>query len=88
MLLRHLAFATGLAVAAAPVAAHAAPPAPAVVQTVKASPKPSTSDAARSYAQREAQDPKAGDFRGGDAVIVTISGGALLVLLLVLLIVV
>ena len=85
MLLRNLALATTLAVGA-PAVAFAAD-APAVVQTVKAAPKASTSDAT-SYAQREKQDQKAADFQGGDLVVVGISGGAILVLLILLLILV
>ena len=85
MLLRHLALATTLAVAA-PAAAFAAPEAAAVVETVKvAAPTPSVSDAT-SYAEREKQDAKAASFQGGDLVVVGVSGGAILVLLLLVLV--
>ena len=83
MLLRNLALATSLAVAA-PAAAFA-DTAPVAAETVKVqAPKASASDAA-SYAQREKQDQKAADFRGGDVLVVGISGGAILVLLILIL---
>ncbi len=85
MLLRKLALATTLAVAA-PATAFAAPSTPAAVETVKVqAPASSTSDAA-GYAQREQHDQKAANFQGGDLVVVGVSGGAILVLLLLLLI--
>jgi hypothetical protein len=85
MLLRNLALATTLAVAA-PAVAYAAPEAPAAVETVTVkAPQASPSDA-KGYADREKQDQKAADFQGGDVLVVGISGGAILVLLLLLLI--
>ena len=84
MLLRNLALATSLAVAA-PAAAFADTQ-PVAAETVKVkAPKASSTDATN-YAQREKQDQKAADFQGGDVLIVGISGGAILVLLLLLLI--
>ena len=85
MLLRHLALASSLALAAAPAVAYAE--APVAAQTVKVdAPKPGTADA-KGYAEREQQDKKTGEFQGGDEVVIGVSGGALLVLLLVLLII-
>lgn len=88
MLLRTLALATTLAVAAAPAVAFAdtGARAPVAAETVKThAPKASASDATN-YAQREKQDGKAANFQGGDVLVVGISGGAILVLLLLLLI--
>ena len=84
MLLRKLALATTLAVAA-PTVALAAEPA-AVVETVKVNAPASSSSDAKNYAEREQQDHKAANFQGGDLVVIGISGGAILVLLLLLLI--
>jgi hypothetical protein len=84
MLLRNLALATTLAVGA-PAVAFAAEK-PAVVETVKVqAPTPSSTDA-KSYAEREQQNQKTADFKGGDMLVVGISGGAILVLLFLLLI--
>jgi hypothetical protein len=86
-MLRNLALATSLAVAAAPAVAYAAPAAPVAAHTVKvAAPAQASSTDAKSYADREAQSQKAGDFRGGDAVVIGVSGGAIVVLLILLLI--
>ena len=85
MLLRNLAIASTLAVAA-PAAVYAATQAPVAVQTVKTSAPVSSSTDSAGYAEREKQDQKAQDFKGGDAVVIGISGGAILVLLLLLLI--
>jgi hypothetical protein len=86
MLLRHLALASSLALAAAPAIAYAAPSTPALVETVKAAaPQSSTTDAS-SYAEREARDSKVASFQGGDLVVIGVSGGAILVLLFLLLI--
>jgi hypothetical protein len=85
MLLRNLAIASTLAVAA-PAAYAAAPQAPVAVQTVKVKAPMSNASDATGYAQREKQDQKAQSFKGGDVVVVGISGGAILVLLLLLLI--
>ena len=84
MLLRNLALATSLAVAAAPAVAYAEPAVAAETVKVQA-PKANASDATN-YAEREKQDQKAANFQGGDVLVVGISGGAILVLLLLLLI--
>lgn len=86
MLLRNLALATSLAVAAAPAVAYAGPTAPVAAETVKVKAPQSSQSDSTSYAQREKQDKKAADFQGGDVLVVGISGGAILVLLLLLLI--
>jgi hypothetical protein len=87
MLLRKLALATTLAIGTVGAPAVAFAEAPAAVETVKVNkaPQPSQSDSTN-YAQREKQDQKAADFKGGDVIVVGISGGAILVLLLLLLI--
>ena len=84
MLLRNLAIASTLALAA-PAVAYAAPEAPAAVQVVKTD-APAPKADSHNYAQREAQSQKAADFQGGDLLIVGISGGAIIVLLFLLLI--
>jgi hypothetical protein len=85
MLLRNLALASTLAIAA-PAVAYAAPEAPAAVQVVKTQQAPAPAADSHNYAQREAQDQKAADFQGGDLLVVGISGGALIVLLFLLLV--
>ncbi len=87
MLLRNLALATSLAIAAAPAAVYADAPAAVETVQVKAPLASSTADA-KSYADREQQEPKAADFQGGDLVVIGVSGGALIVLLFLLLILV
>jgi uncharacterized low-complexity protein len=85
MLLRNLAIASTLAIAAPAVAyAAEAPAAVEVVKTDAAAPKAAADS--HNYAQREAQDQKTADFQGGDLLIVGISGGAIIVLLFLLLI--
>jgi hypothetical protein len=86
MLLRNLALASSLALAAAPAAVYADAPAAAETVQLKA-PKTSSTDA-KSYADREQQEPKAAEFQGGDVVVIGVSGGALIVLLFLLLILV
>ena len=83
MLLRNLALASSLALAAAPAAAYAAPQTSALVE--RASVKTSTST---DYAEREQQDKQVGEFQGGDMIVIGVSGGALIVLLFLLLILV
>lgn len=88
MLLRNLALASSLAIAAVPAAAYAAPQA-AAAQTVQVStPKAGTSAETKSYAEREQLSTQAADFQGGDIVVIGVSGGALVVLLFLLLILV
>lgn len=86
-LTRHLAFASALALAAAPAAAT--PTAPVAADTVKSATPVAApmQDDRSSYAQREAQDKAVADFEGGSVVVIGMSGGALLVLLLLLLII-
>ncbi len=89
MLLRNIVFATSLLVGAAPAFADA-PSTPAAevskdhAPNVRAS-QQADSDASQ-YAEREKQDPKAGDFQGGDMIVIGASGGVILVLLCLLLI--
>lgn len=88
-LTRTLAFASALALAA-PTAALAAPNAPVATQTVASdavrAPAPASGQENR-YAEREQQDPKVGEYEGGNTVVIGISGGALVVLLLILLLI-
>jgi hypothetical protein len=84
MLLRNLAIASTLAIAAPAVAVAADAPVAAEVQKTPAA-APQSSDS-HNYAQREAQDKKTADYQGGDLLIVGISGGAIIVLLFLLLI--
>ena len=84
MLLRNLAIASTLAIAAPAVAVAAE--APAAVEVVKTNAAAPQSSDSHNYAQREAQDKKAADFQGGDLLIVGVSGGAIIVLLFLLLI--
>ena len=86
MLLRNLALASSLALAAAPAAVYADVPAAVETAQVKA-PTASSADAT-SYADREQQEPTVADFQGGDLVVIGVSGGALIVLLFLLLILV
>lgn len=90
MLLRpaSLALAAGLALGA-PASIAMADNAPVAAEHVQAPAQPtsSTQDATR-YAQREQQDQKAANYKGGDLVVVGASGGAILVVLLLLLILV
>lgn len=74
---------TGLAVAAAPTIA-AAERAPIVQVERNEAPAPAK-DEGRNYAQREAQDKKAADYRGGNTVVIAMSGSAFVILLLLLL---
>jgi hypothetical protein len=85
MLLRNFALATSLALGAAPSAVYAAPT--AVVERASGVTRPSADDS-KSYAEREQQDKQAGEFQGGDVVVIGVSGGALIVLLFLLLILV
>jgi hypothetical protein len=74
---------TGLALAAVPTIA-AAERAP-IVQVERNEAPAQAKDEATSYAQREAQDKKAADYRGGNTVVIALSGSAFVVLLLLLL---
>lgn len=87
MLLRPASLALAAAIGvAAPVAAYA-DNAPVAAEHVKAPAQPAASaQDSHNYAQREAQDQKAADYKGGDLLIVGASGGAILVILLLLLI--
>lgn len=76
---------TGLAVAAAPtIAAADRAPIVEIVKTEKAPAQASENDAG-SYAQRESQDKKVANYRGGNTVVIAMSGGAFVVLLFLLL---
>lgn len=84
MSLRNFALITALATAATPAIALAekAP----TVDVVK-SEKPAQAEQvdASSYAQRETQDKKVADYKGGSTVVIAMSGGAFVVLLVLLL---
>ncbi len=86
-LTKSLAFASALALAAAP--AVAAPTAPVATHTVKSTTPAVTpvQDDGADYAQREAKDKAVANYEGGSTVVIGISGGALLVLLFLLLII-
>ena len=87
MSLRTASFAliTGLAVAAAPTIA-AAERAPIVQVERNDAPAPAADNKeATNYAQRETQDKKVADYRGGNTVVIAMSGGAFVVLLFLLL---
>ncbi len=85
MSLRTASFAliTGLAMAAAPTIAAADRAPTALVQRTEAPAQATQGDA--SYAQRETQDKKVADYRGGSTVVIAMSGGAFIVLLFLLL---
>jgi len=83
MLLRTASLAIGLAIAAPATLAYA-DNTPVAAEHVQA-PTPSAQDTTR-YQQREQKDQKAADYKGGDLVVVGVSGGAILVILLLLLI--
>lgn len=86
MSLRNFALMTALATAAAPavaVADTAPTPAVEVVKTEK--PVQTAQAEASSYAQRETQDKKVADYKGGSTVVIAISGGAFVLLLVILL---
>jgi hypothetical protein len=85
MSLRTASFAliTGLATAAAPTIA-AAERAP-IVQVEKTQAPAQATTETDSYAQREQQDKKVADYRGGNTVVIAMSGGAFVVLLFLLL---
>jgi hypothetical protein len=86
MLLRTASLAIGLALAAPATLAYADnTPVAAEHAQAPARPTPSTQDTTR-YQQREQQDPKVADYKGGDLVVVGVSGGAIVVILLLLLI--
>jgi hypothetical protein len=89
MLLRPASLALAAALGVAAPAAAFADNVPVAAEHVKApaQPAPSAQDS-HNYAQREAQDQKAADYKGGDLLIVGASGGAILVVLLLLLILV
>jgi hypothetical protein len=87
MSLRTASFAlvTGLAVAATPTLA-AAERAPIVEPAVhKTAPVQAAQQDQSSYAQRESQDKKVADYKGGSTVVIAMSGGAFVVLLVLLL---
>jgi len=89
MSLRTTAFAlvTGLAVAAAPTIAAAERTPIVEVQNTEMAPThlaQSTSDESN-YAQRESQDKKVADYKGGSTVVIAMSGGAFVLLLVLLL---
>jgi hypothetical protein len=88
---RHLAAACfGLALAGAPVIAHAAPVAAPAAATAPATTTPTHGDAARAshdYAAREAAAPQTADFKGQGAGIY-IGGSTLAVVLVVVLVVI
>jgi hypothetical protein len=87
MLLRPATLALAAALGVAAPAAAFADSVPVAAEHVKAPAQPASSaQDSKSYAQREAQDQKAADYKGGDLLIVGASGGAILVVLLLLLI--
>ncbi len=90
MLLRPASFALAAALGvAAPASIALADNQPVAAEHVQAPAQPTSSaQDAKTYAQREQQDQKAADYKGGDLLIVGASGGAILVVLLLLLILV
>lgn len=67
-------------------AAAAAPEMPVPAETTRAkTPRASQVDASR-YAEREQRDQTAGEFQGGDVLVISLSGGAIIVILLLLLV--
>jgi hypothetical protein len=48
-------------------------------------PAPAAQVDASSYAQRESQDKKVADYKGGSTVVIAMSGGAFVILLVLLL---
>jgi hypothetical protein len=88
-LTKSLAFASALALSAAPALATPTATAPVATHTVKSTTpvKAPVQDSGTDYAQREAQDKSVANYEGGSTVVIGISGGALLVLLFLLLII-
>ncbi len=85
MSLRTASFAlmTGLAVAAAPTIAAADKA--QIVQVEKTQAPAQANQEENNYAQRETQDKAVADYRGGNTVVIAMSGGAFVVLLFLLL---
>jgi hypothetical protein len=86
MSLRTASFAliTGLAVAGAPTIA-AAEKAPIVQVERTEAPAQANTTESKDYSQRESQDKKVADYKGGNTVVIAMSGGAFVVLLFLLL---
>ncbi len=84
MSLRNFALMTALATAAAPTIA-AAETAPIIEKVKTEKPAQAAQADASSYAQRESQDKKVADYKGGSTVVIAMSGGAFVVLLVLLL---
>ena len=87
MLLRPASIALAAALGLAAPAVAYADNAPVAAEHVKAPAQPAASQQdSNTYAQREVQDQKTANYKGGDLLIVGASGGAILVVLLLLLI--
>ena len=86
MLLRTASFALITSLLGAPaIAAADSAPVAAQVETTRA-PVKATTQATTDYAKREAKDTKVADYRGGNTVVIAMSGGAFVLLLILLLV--
>jgi hypothetical protein len=79
------AFATALALAAPGVALADTAPVAAQVESTRAPVKAQSTSESKDYSQRETKDKAVADYKGGNTVVIAMSGGAFVVLILLLL---